>query len=53
MLYVHKNHIDNFTDQSKEKVNQIISKFCAIKDDPEFFNQLYQRKKIKSKLDKS
>ena len=47
MLYVHKNHIENFTEKSKDEVNQIISKFCPIKEDPEFFSQLHQRKKIK------
>ena len=53
MLYVHKNRIDNFTGKSKEQVNQIVSDFWAVRDDPEFFNQLHQRTKIKQKLDKN
>ena len=46
MLYVHSKKIDNFTDKSLQEINKIVYDFDPIKEDPEFFKNLYQRKRL-------
>lgn len=41
LLYVHPTQIEHFDSKSKGEVQEIIDEFNAIKDDPEFLDNLF------------
>lgn len=49
MLYVHPRMIDNLSSLSREDFQKVVDEFDPIKDDPEFFTQLYDRSGIAKK----
>lgn len=52
MLYVHPTKLDNFDTILKDELQKVIDEFNAPKDDPEFLDQLYERKITKKKIEK-
>ena len=52
MLYVHPKKIEQFDTISKDDLQKIVDEYNAPKDDPEFLEQLYERKIVKKKLEK-
>lgn len=46
MLYVHSKKITEFTNKSADEIKKIIEEFNPIKDDPQFMNHIYSRKKV-------
>jgi TATA-binding protein-associated factor Taf7 len=52
MLYVHPTKLDNFDTMLKDELQKVIDEFNAPKDDPEFLDQLYERKITKKKVEK-
>ena len=52
MLYVHNRWLDNIETRSEVELVKFATDFNPLTEDEEFFNNLFQRKKLKERLEK-
>ena len=51
MMYVHNVSLENINQRSKDEIRKFVEGFNPLLHDEEFFQNLYQRKKLKARLD--
>ncbi len=52
MMYVHNHYLDNIDMKPKEEVDRFVADFNPLRQDEEFFENLYQRKLLRARLEK-
>ena len=51
MMYVHNVSLDEVSSKSSEEIKRFVDEFNPLRDDEEFFQNLYQRKRLQARLD--
>ena len=52
MMYVHNHYLNNIDMKPKDEVDRFVADFNPLRQDEEFFENLYQRKLLRARLEK-